>query len=510
MKKLNTLYIVIVATAFVALAIVFVTFPRSTYSELEKRELDSFPEFTAERLFNGSFTSDVSQWFSDSEPYRDQFMTLSMGFKDFIRLNTNDEEQVTFIASSASAPAPSQTSEEQQSATPEKPSEQDIAEDIVPEELADENAKIANAGIVVVGTGDKVRAMMAFGGGPNSCLSYADAANKYKETFPDVNVYSMIVPISIEYYCPEKVKRATKPQRPAIENAMNHLNPGVKAVDIYWTLKEHSLEDIYLRTDHHWTPLGAYYAAKKFAEVAGVPFPGLERYEQRVVHRIVGSMYGYSRDISVKNAPEDFVYYVPQGVDYVTTYINYTVDQSYRVTGEGRPYTGPFFYKFADGNGGAYCTFMGSDMKLTQVRTSTHNGRRLLILKDSFGNALPGYMFFSFEEVHVVDMRYFKKNMVSYVRDNHITDILFANNIFNAASHNTYKKCVNFLTQNGSMDRPIDTQPTDSNSTSTPPTDNITIQEPAENENTDLQLSPATDEPTPVTEQSTTQDTDTI
>ena len=89
MKKLNTLYIVIVATAFVALAIVFVTFPRSTYSELEKRELDSFPEFTAERLFNGSFTSDVSQWFSDSEPYRDQFMTLSMGFKDFIRLSSS-------------------------------------------------------------------------------------------------------------------------------------------------------------------------------------------------------------------------------------------------------------------------------------------------------------------------------------------------------------------------------------------------------------------------------------
>jgi len=496
------LYLAVTGLAFAALTIVFVTFPRSTYSELEKRELDSFPAFTTERLFNGTFTSDVSQWFSDSEPYRDQLMALSMGFKDLIRLNTNDEEQVTFIASSAPA------TEDQPSAAPEGPSEQERAEGIVPEEVADENAKIANAGIVVVGTGDKVRAMMAFGGGPNSCLSYADAANKYKETFPDVNVYSMIVPISIEFYCPEKVKRATKPQRPAIENAMNHLNPSVKAVDIYWTLKEHSLEDIYLRTDHHWTPLGAYYAAKKFAEVAGVPFPGLDSYEQRVVHRIVGSMYGYSRDVSVKNAPEDFIYYVPQGVDYETTYVNYVVDRSYHVIGEGRPYTGPFFYKFADGNGGAYCTFMGSDMKLTQVRTSTHNGRRLLILKDSFGNALPGYMFFSFEEVHVVDMRYFKKNMVSYVRDNHITDILFANNIFNAASHNTYKKCVNFLTQNGSMDRPAATQPADSNSTSAPPVTDIIVTEPSEN--TDEQPLPNTEELTPAAELPTVQPNDTL
>lgn len=456
MNKFSKIYTAIIAIAFVGLAIVFDTFPRSSYSELEKRELDSFPQFTSERFFSGHFTSDVSHWFSDSEPFRDHFMQLSMTVKDIIRLKTDDEEQITFYAAASDA---RQSENQTDNSTAEaEPTEQERAEGIVPEEIADENAKIANAGIVIVGTGDKVRAMMAFGGGPNSCLSYAEAANKYKETFPDVNVYSMIVPISIEFYCPEKVKKASKPQRPPIENAMNHLNLGVKAVDIYWTLKEHSLEDIYLRTDHHWTPLGAFYAAKKFAEVAGVPFPGLESYEQHTVHHIVGSMYGYSHDISVKNAPEDFIYYVPKGVEYETTYINYSVDHNYRVTGEGRPYSGPFFYKFADGNGGAYCTFMGSDQKLTVVKTSTHNGRRLLILKDSFGNALPGYMFYSFEEVHVVDMRYFKKNMVAYVRDNNITDILFANNIFNAASRNTYNKCVKFLTQNGSIERPVEQQ----------------------------------------------------
>lgn len=450
MKKLNVLYIAIVGIVFAAFAIVFDFFPRSTVSELEKRELATFPEFTAERLFDGSFTSDVSQWFSDSEPYRDDLMSLSMNVKDIIRLTVDEEDQITFIA--ADAPATTEVENVEQ-AVPE-PTEEERAAGVEPEELTDENAKIAHAGIVVVGTGEKVRAMMAFGGGPNSCLSYAELASKYKETFPNVNVYSMIVPISIEYYCPEKVKKATKPQRPPIENAMNHLTNGAKAVDVYWTLKEHSLEDIYLRTDHHWTPLGAFYAAQKFAQVAGVPFPGLDSYEQHVVHRFVGSMYGYSKDISVKNAPEDFIYYTPKGVNYETTYTNYVVDGSYRVTGEGRPYTGPFFYKFSDGNGGAYCTFMGSDQKLTQVKTSTHNGRRLMIIKDSFGNALPGYMFFSFEEVHVVDMRYFKKNMVNYVEAHGITDILFANNIFNAASRNTYNKCVKFLTQNGTLDKP--------------------------------------------------------
>jgi hypothetical protein len=103
--------------------------------------------------------------------------------------------------------------------------------------------------------------------------------------------------------------------------------------------------------------------------------------------------------------------------------------------------------KYKDGSGGAYCTFMGGDSKITQVRTSTKNGRRVIILKDSFGNAIPGYLFFSFEEIHVIDNRYFTKNMVNYVRENKITDILFANNIFSAYSPKICNKYSAFLTQ---------------------------------------------------------------
>jgi hypothetical protein len=90
---------------------------------------------------------------------------------------------------------------------------------------------------------------------------------------------------------------------------------------------------------------------------------------------------------------------------------------------------------------------MGGDTKLTQVRTSTHNGRRVIILKDSFGNMLPGYLFFSFEEVHVIDSRYFTKDIIAYVEENKITDILFANNIFKAYSSHTYGSYLRFLHQ---------------------------------------------------------------
>lgn len=452
--RFSKAYITLFGLLFAAFAVVFNTLPRSTYSELEKRELAKFPALTVEGLADGSLTSGVSAWFSDSEPFRDDFMALSMLIKDAIRLETG-EENITFhasIDSDSSEPQDDHSAEP----SPAMPDSLGTAtEDPDFHVGADENAKIANAGIIIVGSGERVRALMAYGGSGKGCTGYAQAANKYKETFPDVNIYCMVIPTAVEYYCPEKVRNRTRPQRPTIDNVNSHLRPDVKAVDIYATLGAHAEEDIFLRTDHHWAPLGAYYAAEKFAEVAGVPFRPLSSYDRKVVHGYVGSMYGYSKDIAIKKAPEDFVYYVPRDVTYTTTYTNYTIDENYRVIGMGRPFKSAFFFRFKDGSGGAYCTFMGGDTKITCVRTSTKNGRRLIILKDSFGNAIPGYLFYSFEEIHVIDSRYFTKNMVDYVQENGITDILFANNIFKAYSSQTYAKYLKFLTQTNGIQKPL-------------------------------------------------------
>ena len=56
------------------------------------------------------------------------------------------------------------------------------------------------------------------------------------------------------------------------------------------------------------------------------------------------------------------------------------------------------------------------------------------MLKDSFGNAIPGYLFGSFEEIHVIDFRYFTYNIKDYVDEHGITDILVANNISHVCS----------------------------------------------------------------------------
>lgn len=432
--KTNHIFITVVAVFFLAITFVFLTFPRSTFSEMERRELATFPEYSHEKLVGGDFTKEVSQWFSDSEPYRDILMTLSMQFKGLIALQRSDEDAITIHADNTQ---PTQTVE---------PVEPDNAGNGAMDEFnvtegRDAKAKVASNGIIVVGNAPNARALMIYGG-KGGGEGYARAANAYKEAFGSkVNVYCMVIPSSTEYYLPEKVKGKSVSMLSTIKNIHSKLRSDVKPVDVYTVLGRHASEPIFLRTDHHWAPLGAFYAAKKFADVAGVPFEELGSYEKKVIHGFVGTMYGYSKDIAVKNSPEDFVFYKPKGIDYKTTYINYTIDENYNVTGESKPASGEFFFKYSDGSSLAYNTFMGGDAKITQIRTGTRNGRRLIIIKDSFGNALPGYLFHSFEEIHVIDSRYFTKNMKKYVADNKITDILFANNVFKAysakASHYT-------------------------------------------------------------------------
>jgi len=478
------IFLILIGGLFLALAILFLFFPRPTFSEVERRELKTPPEFTFARLFDGSYTADVSSWFSDSQPFRDDFMALSMTIKKGMALKRGaDEEQFVFHQTSdvGADLVPGGMDEAEARAAEEL--EEQAGRDIPDGDISaadGEEAKMSKSGILIVGSGDKVRALMNFSGSPASGNSYVAMVNAYKKALgPGVKVYSMVVPIAMEFYCPEEARKRPglyKSQLPTIKHIYSSLSPDVRAVNVYTTLSDHAHEDIYLRTDHHWAPLGAYYAAREFARTAGVHIPDLSEFDANVIHRFVGSMYGYSKDISVKNAPEDFIYHTPKDKSYTTTFTIINVDKDFRMTGEGKPFKTIFFKKFRDGSGNAYLTFMGSDFLIVKVETGVRNGRKLAILKDSYGNAVPGYLFGSFEEVHVLDFRYFPHNIVEYCRHNGITDFLFVNNIFNACSSGVAAKSKALLTRKdgGFVPKPKEETPAEA-----APTPTVTEETPA-------------------------------
>jgi hypothetical protein len=307
-------------------------------------------------------------------------------------------------------------------------------------------------GIILVDTGRAVRALEPYKASADAGNAYAAIVNKYKQKFPELNVYCMVIPNAIAFYCPDSARAWTQPERPVINNLHGRLSQDVRKVDIYDTLQAHAAEPIYSRTDHHWSPLGAYYAAREFARVADVPFMPLSGYERRVIRDYVGSMSRFSRDPAVKQAPEEFVYYVPQTAFSASriNYRNVSVGRGRRrhtVLTASQPEKFEFFRPYGDGSAAAYCVFMGGDLNTTTVTTDAPGGRRLLILKDSYGNALPSYLFAAFEQIHVVDCRYFLQNIGSYISQNGITDLLFANNLIHASMPKICQNYERFLTQ---------------------------------------------------------------
>lgn len=465
----SVMYILIVGIAFAIMTAVFVFFPRTVYSELEKRDLAEFPDISDVESIKkdpSKFTAAVSSWFSDTEPYRDELMTLSMNIRGAMKGDfRSEEETVSFRPSDTANPAAevekddnSQKSDNSDNSVSSENSEvSDSTSDDDDEDINDGKAKLGSSGTIIIGKGDKVRALMAFGGTAKGGGGYVDLLNTLADEFPRKNVYAMVAPLATEYYLPEKAAKASKPQKPFIYSIRDRLSPKVKFVDIYDELLQHKKEDIYLRTDHHWGALGGYYAAKRLAETAGVPFKSLDAYDRHEIKGFVGSMYGYSKDISVKNAPETFVYYIPNQVGYDAEFVTYSLNKNFKIIRESKPFKSAFFKKFKDGTGNAYLTFMGTDQAYVKVKTSTPGNRKVLIIKDSYGNAVPGNLFYSFNEVHVVDFRYFTHNLKDYINKNGITDIAVCFNVFNAYSSGSASKVKKMLTQKGGITAVSDT-----------------------------------------------------
>ena len=144
----------------------------------------------------------------------------------------------------------------------------------------------------------------------------------------------------------------------------------------------------------------------------------------------VGTLYGYTQKAVLKNNPEDFIYYVPQN-QYTTTY--YDID----MTRERQASLMLNLDNLAPSSW--YLVFMGGDERITHITTDCKNGRKLMIIKDSYGNALVPCLTSSFEEIWVADMRYFEPGMIGFIQEKGVTDVLFAMNTYSAMGGNASK-----------------------------------------------------------------------
>ena len=188
-------------------------------------------------------------------------------------------------------------------------------------------------------------------------------------------------------------------------------------VDLCAALAPHRDEPIYYRTDHHWTTLGAYYGYAALGQALGYePLP-LSDYSPRVVsERFYGTAWSSSGFSWVR--PDVLTTYVNQGAASITNY-------SQGVAEVGSLYVERFLEQRDK-----YSYFYGGNTPRLVVETG-NAGERLLILRDSYMDSLSPFLYPHFSQLHILDLRYFREDIYSYLRDNGIDRVLVCYSVAN-------------------------------------------------------------------------------
>ena len=81
-----------------------------------------------------------------------------------------------------------------------------------------------------------------------------------------------------------------------------------------------------------------------------------------------------------------------------------------------------------------YSYFLNGNNAKVIVKTKQKNGKKLLVIKDSYAHIMAQFFCQNYEEIHFIDPRYYKLSLTEYATENNITDILFLYNISNMIS----------------------------------------------------------------------------
>lgn len=186
-------------------------------------------------------------------------------------------------------------------------------------------------------------------------------------------------------------------------------------VNVMDALAEHKDDYIYYRTDHHWTSLGAYRAYAAWKEQAGeVPAP-LSAFEARVLSaEFLGTTYSKANLHQVE-------------ADVITAYESATPPKvEFPLTGEGQ--TGLYTQTYLQGKD-KYSAFLNGNQPSTIIHGFGDEGKKLLLIKDSYANCFAQFLVYDYAQIHLIDLRYNKQSMSDYAKENGIDEILILYNL---------------------------------------------------------------------------------
>ena len=191
-------------------------------------------------------------------------------------------------------------------------------------------------------------------------------------------------------------------------------------VDVSNTLRKHRNDyQLYYRTDHHWTTYGAYYAYVELCrnwELTPIPMENFEI--KKVTDSFRGTTYSKVNDLSVKGEPIYCFSLPDQQLD-----VRYGTDENAK---KGMLYNKEYL-KRKD----KYSFFLDNIHDIIIIQNpDAQTDRKLVVIKDSYANCFIPFLTAHFEEISVIDPRYYRHSIIDYInqKDND-TDVLILYNL---------------------------------------------------------------------------------
>lgn len=430
-QQLHLINVSVVIMLLVLVGVLAVVLPKPTVSEVEKRELAAKPQWTLRSWFSGEYAEQYDAYYADTFPQREQLVSLASKLEQMQGVHPDDVR----IHPAGGSVQQSQPQKPQSEAEREQQQEQqqELSGEAQPPAIDYDAYKDPNApgnGLSEQGTaGEQVGSlflyrnmgMQIFGSSQTLSAEYARVISSYAQQLDGVQVYNLIAPTSIEFYLPEKYQGIASSERENIDFVAQQMSDKVISVDAYSQIEKNREDYLYFRTDHHWTARGAYEAYIAFCKSAGLTPVSLEEMEQRQIDGFLGTFYSQTHDSQLAQTPDFVEYFLPPVQTTTTRYQ------------KGAPFTpidSSIFASYATGGQNTYSVFLHGDFPLTHIQTDNHTGRKVLLVKESYGNAFAPFLACNFDEVYIVDQRYFELGLIDFVKEKGITDLLFLNNIF--------------------------------------------------------------------------------
>ena len=194
-------------------------------------------------------------------------------------------------------------------------------------------------------------------------------------------------------------------------------------VDFLSALSEHANEQIFYRTDHHWTTLGAFYGANALLEALGKE-PLKEE------------------DFNIEVASSDFngTLYSQSGVHWIEPDIMeyWVTEAGLKVTSwrTGKAEEVPLYDRSYLQKKDKYSSFLGGNQPLCVIENEnlSEDAGKIILVRDSYSDALAPFLAQRFSEVHLLDLRYYRAPVSMYALQYDVEDIVVLYSVQNFIS----------------------------------------------------------------------------